>query len=199
MAIELQSSVCVPVAVTHNFQVDFLWKSTSFDRMLSVLKTFGANETSMWGYIYHKLLGHEVEDVTIRCQLPKYVRAQGLPNLNHSQLYTVKPMLQRLLSMSQRPVGTGTTVTSTTVIYHLAQQGNGPVLICAPSYRALNQLTEKIHQTHLKVARPSTSQYHSQACTATRNMDSMPGFQKLQQLKGETRELLSLEKSSSGP
>lgn len=124
MAIELQSSVCVPVAVTHNFQVDFLWKSTSLGRMLSVLKTFGVNETSMWDYIYHKLLGHEVEDV-IKCQLPKYFRAQGRPNLNHSQVYTVKTMLQRLLSRSQRPAGTGTTVTSTTTVHPWLSKATG--------------------------------------------------------------------------
>lgn len=32
IAIELRSSVGAPVEVTHNFQVDFVWKSTSFDR-----------------------------------------------------------------------------------------------------------------------------------------------------------------------
>lgn len=127
-----------PVEVTHNFQVDFVWKSTSFDRyvrplprprlpasawqalalsvpaaspllrvvgsqaawqlhvpaadpelplrMQSALKTFAVDETSVSGYIYHKLLGHEVEDVIIKCQLPKRFTAQGLPDLNHSQV-----------------------------------------------------------------------------------------------------------------
>lgn len=32
IAIELRSSVGAPIEVTHNFQVDFVWKSTSFDR-----------------------------------------------------------------------------------------------------------------------------------------------------------------------
>lgn len=114
IAIELRSSVGAPVEVTHNFQVDFVWKSTSFDRfvraiplgatstfgtcgscgfytgcfyrMQSALKTFAVDETSVSGYIYHKLLGHEVEDVVIKCQLPKRFTAQGLPDLNHSQV-----------------------------------------------------------------------------------------------------------------
>lgn len=60
---ELWSSMGTPVEVTHDFQVDFIWKSTLFDRMLSALKTFSTNETSMWVYIYYKLLGHEVEDI----------------------------------------------------------------------------------------------------------------------------------------
>lgn len=55
-------------------------------RMQSALKTFAVDETSVSGYIYHKLLGHEVEDVIIKCQLPKRFTAQGLPDLNHSQV-----------------------------------------------------------------------------------------------------------------
>lgn len=54
--------------------------------MQSALKTFAVDETSVSGYIYHKLLGHEVEDVTIKCQLPKRFTAPGLPDLNHSQV-----------------------------------------------------------------------------------------------------------------
>lgn len=60
-----------------------LWLSS---RMQSSLKTFAVDETSVSGYIYHKLLGHEVEDVVIKCQLPKRFTAQGLPDLNHSQV-----------------------------------------------------------------------------------------------------------------
>lgn len=60
-------------------------------RMQSALKTFAVDETSVSGYIYHKLLGHEVEDVTIKCQLPKRFTAPGLPDLNHSQ---VRPACQ---------------------------------------------------------------------------------------------------------
>ncbi|MGH0155667.1 UNVERIFIED_CONTAM: hypothetical protein FKN15_029450 [Acipenser sinensis] len=58
-------------------------------RMQSALKTFAVDETSVSGYIYHKLLGHEVEDVIIKCQLPKRFTAHGLPDLNHSQLILV--------------------------------------------------------------------------------------------------------------
>lgn len=57
--------------------------------MQSALKTFAVDETSVSGYIYHKLLGHEVEDVIIKCQLPKRFTAQGLPDLNHSQVLII--------------------------------------------------------------------------------------------------------------
>ncbi|KAG7247118.1 hypothetical protein CRUP_024580, partial [Coryphaenoides rupestris] len=143
--------------------------------MQSSLKTFAVDETSVSGYIYHKLLGHEVEDVVIKCQLPKRFTAQGLPDLNHSQVYAVKTVLQRPLSLIQGPPGTGKTVTSATVVYHLARQGNGPVLVCAPSNIAVDQLTEKIHQTGLKVVR---------LCAKSREAIDSP-------LKDETGELSS--------
>lgn len=69
--------------------------------MQAAMKTFAVDETSVWGYIYHKLLGHEVEDVVLKCSLPKRFSAPGLPELNHSQVYAVKTVLQRPLSLIQ--------------------------------------------------------------------------------------------------
>ena len=51
----------------------------------------------------------------------------------------------------QGPPGTGKTVTSATIVYHLVKQTGGQVLVCAPSNIAVDQLTEKIHKTGLKV------------------------------------------------
>ena len=54
--------------------------------------------------------------------------------------------------MLQGPPGTGKTVTSATVVYHLVKQTQGgAVLVCAPSNIAVDQLTEKLHLTGLKV------------------------------------------------
>lgn len=54
--------------------------------------------------------------------------------------------------MLKGPPGTGKTVTSATIVYHLVRQTNGQVLVCAPSNIAVDQLTEKIHRTGLKVS-----------------------------------------------
>lgn len=43
------------------------------------------------------------------------------------QVYAVKTVLQRPLSLIQGPPGTGKTVTSATIVYHLSRQGNGLV------------------------------------------------------------------------
>lgn len=121
--------------------------------MQAALKTFAIDENSVSGFIYHKLLGHEVEDMTMKANLPKRFSVPGLPELNHSQVYAVKTVLQRHLSLIQGPPGTGKTVTSATIVYHLVKQNSGQVLVCAPSNIAVDQLTEKIHKTGLKVVR----------------------------------------------
>ena len=73
----------------------------------------------------HRLLGHEVEPQVLRVTLPPRFSAPGLPELNHSQFTAVKAVLQRPLSLIQGPPGTGKTVTSATLVYHLARQGMG--------------------------------------------------------------------------
>ncbi|KDQ61184.1 hypothetical protein JAAARDRAFT_574648 [Jaapia argillacea MUCL 33604] len=86
IALELRKSDGVPTECTHNFAADFVWKSTSFDRMQLAMKTFAVDEKSVSGYIYHKLLGHELEPQSLRTQMPKRFSAPGLPELNHSQM-----------------------------------------------------------------------------------------------------------------
>jgi hypothetical protein len=75
------------------------------------------------GYIYHRLLGHELEPQTLKCVLPKNFSAPGLPELNHSQINAVKTVLQRPLSLIQGPPGTGKTVTSASIVcvHHLSR------------------------------------------------------------------------------
>ena len=71
VGIELKSNAGVPTGHTSNFMVDFVWKATSFDRMQTALRKFAVDEASVSGYIYHRLLGHEIEDVLMRAPLPK--------------------------------------------------------------------------------------------------------------------------------
>lgn len=50
------------------------------------MKTFAVDEASVSAYIYHRLLGHEVDEQTLKINLPKRFSAPGLPELNHSQV-----------------------------------------------------------------------------------------------------------------
>lgn len=65
------------------------------------MQNFAVDETSVSGYLYHRLLGHDVEPQTIRCSLPARFTAPGLPELNHSQVFAVKSVLQQPLSVIQ--------------------------------------------------------------------------------------------------
>lgn len=69
--------------------------------MQAAMKTFAVDEHSVSAYIYHKLLGHEMEEVVMKTSLPKRFSAPGLPELNHSQVYAVKTVLQRPISLIQ--------------------------------------------------------------------------------------------------
>ncbi|KAJ0594500.1 putative Helicase superfamily, ATP-binding domain, RNA helicase UPF1, UPF2-interacting [Helianthus annuus] len=201
VALELRASQGVPVDLNHGFSVDFVWKSTSFDRMQGAMKNFAVDETSVSGYIYHHLLGHEVEMQMVRNALPRRFGAPGLPELNASQVFAVKSVLQRPISLIQGPPGTGKTVTSAALVYHMAKQGQGQVLVCAPSNVAVDQLAEKISATGLKVVRlcaksreaVSSPVEHLTLHYQVRHLDTSEKSElhKLQQLKDEQGELSS--------
>ncbi|CAM9844197.1 unnamed protein product, partial [Discosporangium mesarthrocarpum] len=193
----------VPVEVVDGYQVEFVWKAVSYDRMQVALKTFAVDDTSVSGYIYHRLLGHEVEPQTLRVNLPPRFSAPGLPELNHSQFTAVKAVLQRPLSLIQGPPGTGKTVTSATLVYHLARQGMGQVLVCAPSNVAVDHLTAKISATGLRVVRLCAKSREAQATDVdhlslhvmTRALDTSDkqDLRKLQLLKDEQGELVAAD------
>lgn len=205
VGLELKSSAKAPIQCTSNFAVDFIWKCTSFDRMRRALKGFALDRNSVSNYIYSRLLGHGRHDgsdeVVFRGPPPKLYSAPNLPDLNRSQVYAVKHALQRPLSLIQGPPGTGKTVTSATIVYQLVKQHGGTVLVCAPSNTAVDQLTEKIHRTNLKVVRVCAKSreaidspvnflaLHNQI----RNMETNIELKKLQQLKDETGELSSAD------
>ncbi|KAL1454067.1 hypothetical protein WDU94_010357 [Cyamophila willieti] len=201
VGLELKSSAGAPTEATSGFSVDFIWKSTSFDRMQLALRKFAVDDQSVSAYIYHRLLGHNVDEVLFRCHLPKHFSAPNLPDLNRSQVYAVKHAIQRPLSLIQGPPGTGKTVTSATIVFQLVKQTGSPVLVCAPSNIAVDQLTEKIHRTGLKVVRVCAKSreaidspvsflaLHNQI----RNMEMNSELKKLMQLKEETGELSSAD------
>jgi regulator of nonsense transcripts 1 len=54
--------------------------------MQNAMKNFAVDETSVSGYVYHRLLGHDLEPQAIKCVIPKRFSAPGLPELNHSQM-----------------------------------------------------------------------------------------------------------------
>ena len=201
IALELKRTDGIPTDCTCTFSVDFVWKSTSFDRMQAAMRMFALDDNCVSSSIYHRLLGHDVDQETLKVTMPKKLTAPGLPELNHSQMYAVKSVLQKPMSLIQGPPGTGKTVTSATIVYYLAKNNSGQVLVCAPSNVAVDQLTEKIHLTGLKVVRvtaKSREELDSPVSFLTlheqvRNSDTHQDLQKLIQLKNDQGELLAMD------
>lgn len=198
--LELRTGGHVPEQIHEDYVVEYIWKSTSYDRMQNALKTFAIDDTSVTGYIYHKLLGHQVEEQLIATAripaTPADYAVPGLPALNESQIEAVSAVLQRPLSLIQGPPGTGKTVTSATLVYHLTKQNMGQVLVTAPSNVAVDQLTEKIAATGLRVVRlasktrEATSSSVDHLCLhAMTPLAAGDEFSKLQRLKDEIGEL----------
>jgi regulator of nonsense transcripts 1 len=101
VALELKRVDGIPVECTHNFLVDFVWKSVSFDRMQAAMKKFAIEETSLSAYLYHRLLGHDVEAKPIATKPLKRFTAPSLPDLNNYQVSALKSVLSKPFSLIQ--------------------------------------------------------------------------------------------------
>ncbi|CAH8460016.1 unnamed protein product [Heterobilharzia americana] len=180
------------------YKIEFKWKSTPFDRMkMAILAVTDEQRGLLPPYIFYRLLGQELDDMVLKCNLPKRYSAPDLPELNHSQVFAVKTVLQRPLSLIQGPPGTGKTVTSASIVYHLSRIHQKKVLVVAPSNTAVDQLCEKIDRTGLKVVRLCAKSREALASPVSRlmlhiqaqNVKGHTELRKLQQLKDETGEL----------
>lgn len=152
--LELKPSKSAPP--THlgtGFTAEFIWKGTSYDRMQDSLKKFAVNKKSISGFLYYKILGHDIVDIEFNVPLPKEFSIPHFTQLNTSQSHAVESVLQRPLSLIQGPPGTGKTVTSATIIYHLSKLHKDRILVCAPSNVAVDHLASKLRDLGLKVVR----------------------------------------------
>lgn len=199
VTLELQKGDEPPVHLTTNFAVDFLWSGVTYERIQHALKEFAADETSVSGYIYHKLLGHEIDNVSFKVDPPANLSIPGVGELNASQRAAVNSVLRSPLSLIQGPPGTGKTVVSTTIVYHINKMTKESVLVCAPSNVAANQLADRLNKTGLKVVRLVAKsrefvladgiQEISLGSLVRSNPNVSPELIKLQQLKDELGEL----------
>lgn len=62
ICLELKSSTRAPPSDSQKFTVEFVWKSTSFDRMKLALKVFLKDENSISEYIFFKILGYNTSE-----------------------------------------------------------------------------------------------------------------------------------------
>ncbi|GMH92250.1 hypothetical protein TL16_g12291 [Triparma laevis f. inornata] len=198
IVLELQTTTSsIPSSITTNYNLDFIWKSVSFDRMQTSLKTFAVDDSSVSGYIYHKILGHAVEEQIIERDLQSNLSAPGLVGLNAKQDEIIRKALTTPFSLIQGPPGTGKTVTSATLIFWLAKfNKNQQILVTAPSNIAVDSLASKISSTGVKVVRVCSKTREEsggtgEEVTLHRMVDELggPTLKKLKDLKNEMGEL----------
>lgn len=153
ITLELQLGADPPTHFTSGFTIQFMWSGITYERIQKSLKDFATEETSVSGYLYHKLLGHEVKNIVFNTQPPTEFSVPGIAELNPSQSAAVASVLRHPLSLIQGPPGTGKTVVSTTIVYHILKMTSEAVLVCAPSNVAADQLADRLQRTGLKVVR----------------------------------------------
>ena len=71
IALELKNSKPPPTDPDTKFTVEFVWKSTSFDRMKLALKIFLKDENSVSEYIFFKILGYNTSEQFLKTNIPK--------------------------------------------------------------------------------------------------------------------------------
>ena len=62
ICLELKASSAPPSDPETRFTIEFVWKSTSFDRMKMALKVFLKDETSVSESIFYKILGYNTSE-----------------------------------------------------------------------------------------------------------------------------------------
>ena len=170
-----------PTHIFSGYSIEFVWKPTSYERMLKSLRKLtltslptnrknpstASSAFSCSPLLISRLLGENIpNEPPTFISNPPVITLDELPSLNPSQSLAVQMALKRPLSLIQGPPGTGKTVTSATLVYHLVKGGRPgsgsnpskitkkcPLLICAPSNVAVDQLTEKIASIGLRVVR----------------------------------------------
>lgn len=203
IAIELDTIAQPPTEITSGFSVEFVWKPTPYTRMHNALKSFSRDSHSISSALKRKLLANPDEINQETCVVPaaasqslllepSQVSVPSLASeLNNSQVNAILQAINRPLSLIQGPPGTGKTVTCATLIYHLVRLGLGPVLVCAPSNVAVDQLAEKIHSTGVKVLRLVAKAKEAMESPVgfltlheqMKSVDIYPDFQRLTALK----------------
>ena len=179
-----------PTNLNTGFTAEFVWKGTSYDRMQEAMKKFAVVKKSVSGFLYYKILGHDVPDLEFDVELPEQFSIPHFTQLNVSQANAIRHVLQRPLSLIQGPPGTGKTVTSATIVYHLSKLHKERILVCAPSNVAVDHLAAKLRDLGLKVVR-LTAKSREDVESSVSNL----GLHNLvsRSAKGELKKLLKLK------
>jgi len=157
MKLQLFSRENVPNDKREGFTIHFTWNPIVYKRKCNALKGFRRLPET----IKSMLLGKECFEYDSEIHsFSSIISAPNLPALNTTQGEAVRHVLRRPIAIIQGPPGTGKTVTSATIIHKMIEMGIKPILICAPSNIAVNNLTEKVSETGVRVTRVFAATLH---------------------------------------
>lgn len=151
-----------PTDITRGYTIEFVWKSTTYSRMKEGLKRFWRNPDSISKYLYERILGKDPKMPEKQYGSSSHtdlIECTKLPQLNQYQLQAVREALRNPLTLIQGPPGTGKTITSSSIVFQLAQMNkhaklkNHKIMVCAPSNIVVDHLAETINKTGVKVVR----------------------------------------------
>ena len=143
------------------YRVSFPWDPTKSQRIESALGEIRHGNILPLPMINNLLRGPTI-DTTLP---PRFIGCDGsfLPlSLNKYQKRAVQAPLRQWITLVHGPPGTGKTVTAIGIILTLVRTGHSPILVCAGSNTAVDNLLLKLQGHELKITRVySTSKVHS--------------------------------------
>lgn len=145
-----------PTLSNVGYSVELLWLGVTHSRMTESIHKFGSKISSTSAYIYHTILGHEVEPVEFSTALPEslsFPPTTGLRPLNASQEAAVSAAIRKPFVLIQGPPGTGKSVTASAIVYHISKLVKSKILVCAPLNVAVDHIKRKLQDLGLPVVR----------------------------------------------
>ena len=136
------------------YNIEFEQNPSSYVRMRDAINTFVTGGGCVSNQLKDILLG-KIVNSNFKANFDQIVieseTAPNLPQVNESQADAIRSAIKSPFTLIQGPPGTGKTVTSASIVYHLAKRGQ--VLVSASSNVAVDHLAEKINKTGLRVVR----------------------------------------------
>ena len=160
-----------PTEVLDGFELIFIWNEIPYLRMEDALIRYQvkqslpnssffterADPVTIALSIKNRILGkgnHHFQDISkLNSDFLAPLSVPKVPSLNQKQKDAVMYAIHHPLTLIQGPPGTGKTVTAAHIIFQLAKLTKRPVLVCAPSNIAVDNLMEKTHAVGLRVVR----------------------------------------------
>ena len=143
-----------PWDIPEGFTIGYEWNSVPFDRMKEAIAKFARNATCISMFVGRFLTDGAPIEIDTGIDSAEKLNVPGWRELNASQSTAIRVALSRSVSVIQGPAGSGKTLTSATLVYHLSKRTRrDQILVCAPSNVACDHLTEKIAQANVSIVR----------------------------------------------